>query len=125
MIGEQEAEQEDAEGAADHSSEIPAAPEWPKGTVVEDGKAVIKLSKPVKRIDKDGQVIEEITELRLVEPRMHHLAAQDGAIGQVNASMRIIAAVSGVSIALVKQMAPKDFAAAQRALFPFVQPMMG
>lgn len=99
---------ETTDETTDEEIEEPAPITWPM---------VIELVEPIQAHG------ETLTQVELQRPRMKHIEARDGASGQANAGVRIIAAIAGIPPSSVKEMVTEDFGAIESALRPFLAPL--
>lgn len=60
--------------------------------------------------NKDGEIVETITELKLRKPKGKILKAMDKAQGDVGKSLALIAAMAGLPPSTMDELGPSDFA---------------
>lgn len=67
------------------------------------------LKEPIDIRNKDGELVETITELKLRKPKGKILKALDRAEGEVGKTLALIAAMAGLPPSTMDELGPQDF----------------
>lgn len=81
---------------------------------------IFKLKYPIERRNKDGELVETITEFTIRKPRGKVFKAVDGAAGEGSATLAMLAGLAGVPKSVMDEIDLEDMADFMEVCDPFL-----